>query len=445
MKRLATLLILFACTPPTPPEVTSLTDPSRVTECQPPVLLPGEGELVDAPTCDGGRAPPLTLRLPPGFCISHFWEQDNAKPRLIAFSPSGDLWVSDWFNRIWILPDDDHDGVADASIRYDRDGLTDGVHGIHFSDGFVWLGEADKVSRIPHPGTGGGREVGGEKEVILTGIPTGGHWTRTARVKDGWVYVGIGSQTNAGPETHPWRAAIIRAPLDALVAGGIPTDRVEIYGAGLRNPVDFTWHPTTGELFASINERDELQPHYGTASGDNLPFERIARVTAGSDHGWPRCFPNRTDDGRDFLTGAPECLDSNKCDEFCGATDCRSFEVPAISLQAHSAPLGLSFYTRTEFPEPYRGALFVGFHGSWNRSEPTGAKVVALPYGAEGKPTGQILNFATGWQNAQGVRLGRPVDARMGPDGAMYITDDSGVSDTAEVRGNVYVVRHVGP
>jgi glucose/arabinose dehydrogenase len=126
------------------------------------------------------------------------------------------------------------------------------------------------------------------------------------------------------------------------------------------------------------------------------------------DYGWPRCHSGRIVDP-DF--GGPEA--------------CEGVGDPAVEMQAHSAPLGLTFYSGEQFPAEYRGDLYVAFHGSWNRSVPTGYKVVRIPFDG-GEPTGPVEDFAVGWLTEDGDSWGRPVDVLTGPDGSLFVSDDSG-------------------
>ncbi len=174
-----------------------------------------------------------------------------------------------------------------------------------------------------------------------------------------------------------------------------------VFATGLRNSVGMAFHPTTGELWANNNDRDGL--------GDDLPPEHLNILTDGKWYGWPRCY----------LPGKPN-------PEYSGA-DCSAVEPPAITVQAHSAPLGLVFYTGMTFPTEYRGDAFMTYHGSWDRTIPTGAKVVRVRV-ANGRPTA-VQDFVTGWQLADGSRWGRPVGVLVLPDGSLLVSDDEeGVS-----------------
>jgi glucose/arabinose dehydrogenase len=174
------------------------------------------------------------------------------------------------------------------------------------------------------------------------------------------------------------------------------------YATGLRNSVGLAFHPATGELWATNNDRDNIGPT--VSHTDDLPPERINIIRDGAWYGWPRCH----------LPGEPN-------PEYPGA-ECAAVEPPAITFQAHTAPLGIRFYAGTAFPPEYRGDAFMALHGSWNRSAPVGAKVVRVRVEA-GRPVG-IEDFVTGWQLPGGRRWGRPVDVLPLPDGSMLVSDD---------------------
>lgn len=326
------------------------------------------------------------IQLPKGFRIAVFADGLNRRARFMAFDRRGNLYVTlAGTGQVAVLPDRDKDGRADAVIPFAA-GLKR-PHGIDIRDGWVYVGETDGVVRL--------RDLDGDlradvKEQIVRGLPAGGHWTRTVRFgPDGKLYVSIGSSCNACVEDDPRRAAVVRYE---------PDGRGEaVFARGLRNSVGITWRPETGEMWAVDNGRDWL--------GDNLPPEEINVIRAGRHYGWPHCYGK----------GIPDPQYGKE--EFCA----REAEPPVFEMQAHSAPLGLAFYTGTAFPAQYRGDLFIAFHGSWNRTVPTGYKVVRVRI-KDGKPAG-IEDFASGWLDGFRVH-GRPTDVIVGPDGALYVSDD---------------------
>lgn len=325
------------------------------------------------------------IRLPPGFRITTFASGLGA-PRLMAVSPPGDLFVSvPSRGQIVALPDRDGDGKADRAVVY-AEGLNR-PHGLAFFRGFLYVTETGAVMRIPfRPGDW----AGGRPEAVVPDLPPGGgHWTRTITFgPDGKMYVSVGSSCNVCEERDPRRAAILQFNPDGT--GG------RIFARGIRNAVGITFHPRSGELWATNNGRDWL--------GDDFPPDTILAVKDGAHYGWPYCNGLQIPDP-DF--GRPEF--------------CRGTALPAVQIQAHSATLGLTFYAGSMFPAEYHGDLFVGLHGSWNRSVPTGYKVIRIPF--QGGRAGAPQDFATGW--LQGNRAwGRPVDVITGKDGALYVSDD---------------------
>jgi glucose/arabinose dehydrogenase len=334
-----------------------------------------------------GRA---DLVVPDGFAASVF-ASGLAGPRLITFGPGGLLYVAEAYaNRIAVLHDRNGDGTAEATSIFASD--LPSVHSVVWHDGALYAGVPTGVIELRDKNGDGKADA---RKVLIDNYPTDGHSTRTVLfLPDGRMLVSIGSSCNVCKESDPRRAAIVA--YDGPSAMG-----EKVFAKGLRNAVGLALHPVTGELWATCNERDWL--------GDDLPPDTVRIVTEGSDNGWPRCDAGTISDP-----------------DFGADTGCSGVPGPAVLLQAHSAPLGLAFYTGTSFPPEYRGDLFVAFHGSWNRSVPTGYKVVRIHISG-GKPEGAVQDFATGFAIADQSRiLGRPVGVAVGPDGALYVSDDKG-------------------
>ena len=334
-------------------------------------------------------APQETLLLPPGFGISVFF-QGLADPRMMALGPDGELYVAErGAGRIVRLPDRDDDGVADG-VEVVVMGLR-APSSIAFNvDGSLYVGETTRILRLSDVDGDG---VFQEQETVIDDLPSGGHSTRTVLFSpDGqWLYVSIGSSCNVCVEGDERRATIMRYNPDG--SGG------EVYARGLRNSVGITFRPGTNELWATNNGRDWL--------GDDQPPETIYQVNQGDDIGWPRCHAGRIVDPD---LGEPR--------------DCEGVADPVVEIQAHSAPLGLTFYSGEQFPDEYHGDLFVAFHGSWNRSVPTGYKVVHITV-RDGE-LAAVQDFAVGWLREDGSQWGRPVDVQTGPDGSLFVSDDAG-------------------
>ena len=326
-----------------------------------------------------------SLRLPPGFQVEVFATGLGA-PRFLAVSPSGDLFASvPSRGQVLALPDRNGDGKADAVIVAAEE--LSRPHGLAFLPGWLYVAETGAVIRVPHQA---GDLRGGKREVVVPDLPSGGgHWTRTVVFgPDAKMYVSVGSSCNACEERDQRRAAILQFNADGSEG--------RIFARGIRNAVGMAFRPQTRELWATNNGRDRL--------GDDFPPDTLLLVKDGAHYGWPYCNGRQVPDPD---LGRPQF--------------CKTTEPPAVEIQAHSAPLGLAFYTGTMFPAEYRGDLFVALHGSWNRSAPAGYKLIRVPL-AGGRP-GAPQDFATGWLQT-GRAWGRPVDVVTGKDGALYLSDD---------------------
>ena len=382
--------------PATAPAANPSAEPAPTTPASPAVLGARAPVTLDvAPQFRNGRlAEPRTLTLPAGFTANVF-AAGLTSPRFMAIGPGGTIFVTGMTGgQIYALPDRNGDGVADE-IQVWADGLRQ-PHGLAFHEGYLYVGETNRVVRF-RVGPDGARQ--GDSEPVVPELPSGsGHWTRTVGFgPDGRLFVAVGSSCNVCEETDQRRAAI--SVYNADGSDG------RVFMRGLRNAVGFVWQPGAAELWATNNGRDQL--------GDDAPFETVYHVRDGGNAGWPNCYP------------APGGMLSDP--EFGQSDICQTVDPPAVTFQAHSAPLGLRFYDGTSFPEAARGDLFVALHGSWNRSAPVGYKVIRVPF-ADGNP-GQAEDFATGWMASEGNRgsvWGRPVDVLVAPDGALLVSDDDG-------------------
>jgi glucose/arabinose dehydrogenase len=330
------------------------------------------------------------LSVPAGFRVTYF-AKNLAGVRFMTVGPDGAVYATQpGAGRVVRLADANHDGVADG-VDVVVTGLRQ-PHGLAFHKGALWVANTDGVVRVPIGSNG----IASGPPVYVNHFPGGnGHWTRTIVFgADSAMYVSVGSSCNLCVETSPDRAAVLRFNEDG-------SDK-RVYASGLRNAVGMAVNPTTHALWVSQNERDNLAPDH-----ENLPPEELNVLVDGGDYGWPYCYGNRIPN--------PEFHDAARC--------ARTIP-PALAMQAHSAPLGMTFLTRaTTFPADYRGDLLMGFHGSWNRDLPTGAKVVRV-HVRNGQPTA-VDDFITGWQSADGRRWGRPVDVIVAADGAVLVSDDA--------------------
>ena len=351
-------------------------------------------------------APPTGAkpRVPQGFDVALF-ASGFANPRYLLTAPNGDILVTESSaNTIRVLRDSDGDGHPEINKRFARD-LRQPFGLAFYPPGpdpeFLYVANTDGIVRFPY--RNGDLRARGKAERVadlsaggrLTG---GGHWTRDIVFsKDGSkLFASVGSKTNVDDETmvpeERHRARIFKFDPDG--------SNRKLYAWGIRNAVGIAIQPETGELWASVNERDGL--------GDDLVPDYITRVREGGFYGWPwYCIGNHQDPRH---RGARPDLAGKVI-------------VPDVLVQAHSAPLKMIFYDAKQFPEAYRGDAFAAFHGSWNRAKRTGYKVVRVPLD-RGKPTGAYEDFLTGFVTPEGNVWGRPVGLTVAKDGALLVSED---------------------
>lgn len=344
------------------------------------------GSLGDTPEAEDLER----MRVPEGFSIGLFAQGLPPTPRFLRFTETGDLLVSAPRTGAVLLleRDADADGRSDG-IHTLLAGL-DRPHGLELRDGWLYVGETGAIARIRFDPVG--RRVEGELERVVTGLPAGGnHWTKSLGFgPDGWLYVHVGSSCNVCIEEDERRATIMRFRPDGSDG--------RIWATGLRNSVGFDWQPGTGRMYATDNGRDLL--------GDDFPPCELNEIVEGGFYGWPIANGDRVPDP-DFGAGQAERIASSI--------------PPAHAFRAHNAPLGIHFVRGDGVPAAWRGAALVALHGSWNRTDKDGYKLVSLHW----RPDGRIeeRDFATGFEHDEDV-LGRPVDVAEGPDGAFYVSDD---------------------
>ncbi|MBD1920250.1 sorbosone dehydrogenase family protein [Microcoleus sp. FACHB-831] len=343
-----------------------------------------------------------TLRVPAGFTVTVFAENLN-KPRWLALTPAGDVLVTETpQNRITLLRDTNGDGVADVRKAFATS--QNGVNipfGMAFADGAFFVANTGEVLRFPY--TKGQQQITGSGKKIATLTPGGynQHWTRNVVASpDGKkLYVSIGSRSNVDEEPLP------RASVQVMNPDG---SNQQTFAYGLRNPVGLDFHPTTGELYATVNERDGI--------GDDLVPDYFTRIKQGEFYGWPYAYlapnliePRQTSNGK---SKRPDLVAKTK--------------TPDVLFQAHSAALGLQFYDGKTFPEKYRNGAFAAFRGSWNRNQGTGYKVVFVPF-TNGRPQGYYEDFLTGFllNPAGPTTWGRPVGLLVLPDGSLLVTEEA--------------------
>ena len=356
--------------------------------------------------------------VPAGFKITKFASGlDN--PRWMYVAPNGDIFVaeantvSDGFRKTGIAPtdrntskncilllrDENHDGVPEVNQIF--------LSGLNRPFGMLILNNQFYVANSDalwvYPYEQGQTQMTAKGKKILD-LPAGGynnHWTRNLLAnKDGSkIYITVGSGSNVaehGIENEKRRADILEINPDG--------SGERIYASGLRNPVGLAWAPGTNVLWTAVNERDDL--------GDDLVPDYATGVKENGFYGWPYAYFGNHEDPR--RKGERPDLVAKTL-------------VPDVPLGSHTASLGITFNDKNYFNGNYKGGLFIAQHGSWNRSELTGYKVVYVPF-KNGKPSGPMQDFLTGFIADEKTSrvFGRPVGVVFAKDGAMLITDDGG-------------------
>jgi len=340
-----------------------------------------------------------SISLPKGFKIDVFadtldgssisYPGPNPGPRMMLLKDNVLFVTIPNTGKVIALPDENGDKKADGVVTF-IDKLNN-PHGIDYYDGWFYIAEVSRVIRVKESGNDLHADMN-TFEVLIDNLPTGGHFTRTIKIRNNSLYLSIGSSCNVCNELDERRAAITKCNLNGTGC--------RVYAKGLRNSVGFVFHPETGVMYATDNGRDML--------GDDIPPDEINIIKDGKNYGWPICYGKNIHD-TDFDKNV---YIRNPCME--------PFEMPSfIDLQAHSAPLGLAFYYGDSFPAEYRGDLFVAYHGSWNRNVPTGYKIVSIDM-----LNLTVKDFATGWLTGGNV-LGRPVDIIVADDGSLFVSDDN--------------------
>jgi glucose/arabinose dehydrogenase len=329
--------------------------------------------------------------VPAGFKINVF-AAGFKRPRWLIVAPNKDIFLADTgAGQIVILRDPQNSGGAQT-----RENFASGLSrpfGIAFHDDYVYVGAMKELVRFKYDPKTSKRL--GEKEHLLD-LPGGGHETRSVVFsKDGkHVFIGVGSESNVNPGEDPIRAAVTICDPDGKNA--------RRFGTGLRNPVGLALEPVTGEVWTSVNERDEL--------GDNLPPDYLTSLKDGGFYGWPYSYIGDNVDAR---------VKPQRPDLVAKAI------VPDVLLGPHVAALQFAFYTGTQFPESYRGGAFVAEHGSWNRSLRSGYQVAFVAF-KDGQPSADPVPFMTGLvpDPSSGTVYGRPVGVAVAPDGSLLVSDD---------------------
>lgn len=344
-----------------------------------------------------------TPTAPEGFTVTKFADGFE-NPRWTYIAPNNDIFVVESGtrtskNQIIILRDKDKDGKFETREVFLKD--LNRPFGMLVLKDFFYVANTDGLYRYPYKNNPLKLETQGTK---ILELPAGGynnHWTRNiiANPEGTKIYVSVGSGSNVGEngmDKEVRRAAILEVNPDGTGE--------KIYASGIRNPVGMDWNPANKELWTAVNERDEL--------GDDLVPDYATSVKRDGFYGWPYSYYGNNLDPR--MKGEHKDLAAKAI-------------VPDVPVGAHTASLGLAFYTKNAFPAKYKNGIFVGQHGSWNRAKISGYKVVFVPF-ANGKPSGKPEDFLTGFvADADKAEVyGRPVAVTVMHDGSLLVNDDSG-------------------
>ncbi|MBC8098314.1 MAG: sorbosone dehydrogenase family protein [Armatimonadetes bacterium] len=346
------------------------------------------------------------LEVPAGFEVTIFAE-GLENPRMMVLGADGTVYITRRINGdVVALRDADGDGVSDGTVVVASNLPL--VHGITIQENRLLLA-ANRTLYAADINADGSLT---EPQVMISDFPESGqHSARTmAFGPDGMLYINFGSTCNACGESNMENATIVQVQPDFASRS--------VFASGLRHTIGFGWHPVTNELWGMDHGIDSL--------GDDVPPEELNRIEAGSNYGWPFCYGQQV--VNTFIAGAP--MDMTKA-EFCAAS-----AAPVVTYQAHSAPIGMVFYTGSQFPAEYVNDAFVAMRGSWNRSDPTGYDVVRVRFDEAGQPS-EFEAFLTGFLIEDGAAVfGRPAGLLVLADGSLLVGDDT--------NGVIYRVAYTG-
>lgn len=317
------------------------------------------------------------------------------QPRWLAVAPNGDVFVADsGAGKVIVL----HISPAPAG-DVSREVFADHLNrpfGIAFHDDYVYVANTNQIVRFRYDPRTSSKEGDAEPILDLPALGYNSHWTRSlAFSPDGkQLFVSVGSGTNVSIESDPRRAAILVADPDGK--------NMRIYAAGLRNSVGIAFNRQSGNLWAAVNERDDL--------GEDVPSDFFTHVVPGGFYGWPYAYLGQHVDNR--VAPRPDLVAKTIA--------------PDLLLGAHVAPLEFTFYEKEQFPSAYWQGAFISEHGSWNRHIRSGYQVVFIPF-RNGLPSGEPRPFFSGFvPDPAGRRVyGRMVGVAVAADGSLLISDDA--------------------
>jgi len=391
----------------------------------PPVSKATDGPAQIVPLPAGVRP-----QVPAGF-LAELVTSDLHNTRAIRVAPNGDLFVASSMSNTVHVMRIPAGSAKPQTISVFANGLTQ-PFGIAFyplgpNPQWVYVANSDGLERFPYKN--GDLKATGKPERVIEGILPRHHWSRDVVFSaDGSrLYFSVGSGSNVALDMFPapqltmypvpriistvaewastkplgsaWDTEELRANVLSFDPNG---KNLKIVATGLRNCASMALQPITGQVWCVVNERDEL--------GDNTPFDYSTHVTEGAFYGWPWYYIGGNEDPRQAGM-RPDLKDK--------------VTIGDVLFQAHSAPLGIAFYQGDNFPAEYKGSAFVAMHGSWNRPNRTGYKVVRLIFDGSGKPTGEYEDFMTGFVVSDTQVWGTPVGVAVAKDGSLFVTEDA--------------------
>ena len=334
------------------------------------------------------------LSVPAGFQVEEYMSGFDARPRYMVLGPGNDILLSDSGAR------NEPNGVVYVIKDKQKKKIIEGLDrpfGLTFHEDWLYVAEPTSVKRYKYDAKSMTVTSKGEEIISLEGFGRG-HWTRTLRFDQDHkkLYTTVGSGSNIDLGEDPKRASILRSNPDG--------SNVETLASGLRNVIGLRWYPGSRQLWAAVQERDGL--------GDDIANDYLVGIKEGGFYGWPYAYNGPHEEPR-HKDAAPDMV--------------KKTLYPDVLLGAHVAVLDILFYEGGQFPDEYKGGLFLAFHGSWNRAKRTGYSVVYIPF-KDGKPTSGPQDFLTGWMLGEDERevWGRPVGLLQMPDGSLLVSDDGG-------------------
>ncbi|WP_256875053.1 sorbosone dehydrogenase family protein [Nostoc sp. C052] len=372
------------------------------------------------------------LKVPPNFSASVYARIPSA--RFMAVAPNGDLLVSQpSTGKVLIVrPNGTRDPIISnfvTGLRRPHDIVFHKIDNITY----VYISETHQINRFTY---NYGDTIGRNRQVVVSGLPDSstselrgayGHELKNIALDSNHkLYVSIASTCNACTQdtvSNPKRGAIYQYNADGT--------NQRLFAQGLRNAEGLAFLPNTNDLWVVVNNRDNIAYPFNDGSGkygrvipsyvDNHPPEEFTKVRDGGNYGWPFCNPNP--DTSNGVNNMP--FDRDYQFNANGRVNCNALDRISKGIQAHSAPLGLTFLQNTRFPGLYSNGVVVGLHGSWNRQTKTGYRIAYFPWNSATRTPGQEMDLVSGWQ-VPGTRdvWGRPVDMAVDQQGNLLISDD---------------------